>query len=233
MIRRITRVDIKNYRQYENVAIDFAKDKNIYAFEGKGGTGKSNFLNAIAWCLYGDEPLKSKDDEDYLLSTHLKIDPDHKSDKVSVQIDAIFDTTPIRFMRTRVEVGDMGRYEENFTTYYLKNDDWVSYSNPSYFVDSFLPKSLREFFMFDGENVKSTSKPGYEAHIKNSIEIISYIGLIHRASDHLNKILVDTRRHLGQQVPDLSNLIESQNQLSAKIKNTEKYYDEDTKKLQV
>ncbi len=60
MKTRIKRLEIKNYRQYEHLELDFDDDKNIYAFLARNHAGKTNIINAISWCLYGDEPFKDK-----------------------------------------------------------------------------------------------------------------------------------------------------------------------------
>ena len=53
----LDKVVIKNYRQYRDVSIDFARDpdKNFTIIKGNNGTGKTTMLNALSWCLYGEE----------------------------------------------------------------------------------------------------------------------------------------------------------------------------------
>ena len=51
-------VRMKNFRQYVDQKITFAHpkgDKNFTIILGANGAGKTNLLNAITWCLYGDE----------------------------------------------------------------------------------------------------------------------------------------------------------------------------------
>lgn len=54
---RINSVTFKNYRQYYNFNISFDKKpgKSLFTLIARNGTGKSNFLNAITWCLYHKE----------------------------------------------------------------------------------------------------------------------------------------------------------------------------------
>ena len=53
----LNKVKIRNFRQLTNVDIDFAKDegKNFTIIQGRNGSGKTTFLNALSWCLYGEE----------------------------------------------------------------------------------------------------------------------------------------------------------------------------------
>ncbi|MCG3254524.1 MAG: AAA family ATPase, partial [Candidatus Heimdallarchaeota archaeon] len=59
-------LEIENYRQYRGKnKIDFTLDDemNFTVILGVNGAGKTNILNAITWCLYGEEAhlLKYRD----------------------------------------------------------------------------------------------------------------------------------------------------------------------------
>ena len=54
----IEKIRLENYRQYRDETINFLyedKDKRFTVIQGAMGTGKTNLLNAITWCLYGRE----------------------------------------------------------------------------------------------------------------------------------------------------------------------------------
>ena len=60
---RISEITLVNYRQYGGtVTARFPTDRNTLAvLVGANGAGKSNFWNAIHWCLFGEEPhIKSE-----------------------------------------------------------------------------------------------------------------------------------------------------------------------------
>ena len=54
---KIYYIKMKNYRQYRDATVEFSTDlqKKVTIIQGNNGTGKSNLLNAITWCLYGEE----------------------------------------------------------------------------------------------------------------------------------------------------------------------------------
>ena len=61
---RFESITTKNYRQYKNLYLEFPKAtaNDIHLIIATNGVGKTTFLNAINWCLYGDEPHKSGGD---------------------------------------------------------------------------------------------------------------------------------------------------------------------------
>ena len=54
---RIKNIELKNFRPYEDVMIEFSQDKNksFTVIEGNNSTGKTSLINAMFWCLYGKE----------------------------------------------------------------------------------------------------------------------------------------------------------------------------------
>lgn len=60
---------LENYRQFKGRhKVRFSTDpkKNITLIAGANGSGKTNLLRAICWCLFGEEPLRGQKVEDEL-----------------------------------------------------------------------------------------------------------------------------------------------------------------------
>lgn len=55
----ITDISLKNYRNYNNISLDFSNEMNI--IEGKNASGKTNLVEAIYFCGVGRSPRTSKD----------------------------------------------------------------------------------------------------------------------------------------------------------------------------
>lgn len=68
---RFDSVRTKNYRQYQDVNFDFTKslETDLHIIQASNGVGKTNLLNAINWCLYGDEPHMSTDENKLSICT--------------------------------------------------------------------------------------------------------------------------------------------------------------------
>ena len=55
---RIESIEIQNFRQYRKEKFTFPRikgKKDIHVIIGENGEGKTNILNALTWCLYGEE----------------------------------------------------------------------------------------------------------------------------------------------------------------------------------
>ena len=55
---RIQKVSLKNFRKYLGIQeVEFSTDskKPVTVFHGISGKGKTSFLNALHWCIYGIE----------------------------------------------------------------------------------------------------------------------------------------------------------------------------------
>ena len=55
---RIESIEIQNFRQYRNEKFSVPKikgKKDSHVIIGENGEGKTNILNALTWCLYGEE----------------------------------------------------------------------------------------------------------------------------------------------------------------------------------
>jgi len=91
----LKRISIKNYRQYRDVKIEFDPnpDKNFTIIQGNNGTGKTTFLNALSWCLYGEEIHDYRDDSsmDICNNKSLKLADNHSNIDVVVEMEFLDD----------------------------------------------------------------------------------------------------------------------------------------------
>ncbi len=53
---RIEEVKLQNYRQYADSVIRFepSGEHDLHIVLGDNGLGKTNLMNAVEWCLYGE-----------------------------------------------------------------------------------------------------------------------------------------------------------------------------------
>jgi len=214
---RIEKLIMKNYRQFKDVEISFEKSKNddIHVFIGDNGTGKTNILNAINWCLYYDEPHLSRDSQQLPPVNMGLIEETNDSEEKQVKVELWTKTNNSRnIIFSRIDTYRL--YKDKREPYLQRSEFYVIDQDKKgnskikrdleakKYVDRFIPKAIREFFLFDGERLDRFFK-----EIKNvsfAIEDISQIELLKRIGYHLRKLIGDMRREAGRINPEIENV---------------------------
>ncbi|NJQ97174.1 MAG: AAA family ATPase [Hydrococcus sp. CSU_1_8] len=83
---RLKQIRLKNWKCYreQKIQFDLNTDKNIWIVFGQNGYGKTSLLEAILWCLYGNEGISTKKLPDYFNRIALK---KRKQINLSVQLN--------------------------------------------------------------------------------------------------------------------------------------------------
>jgi len=214
---RITKLVMRNYRQYIDCTIDFEKKarRDLHVVVGKNGVGKTNILNAINWCLYGNEPHLAKDSEGMPVGNVrvLREAGQHKKVIVSVELHICLDKSenPAFFVRnaeyrlkageeTPVKVGEDFSY---FTRDNSGNTKIYRSGEASTYVQHFVPITLREFFFFDGEQLSNYFKEATGQKISNAIFELSQVDLLNRISARMERVLSDFRKDASANSPQI------------------------------
>ena len=190
-IRRIT---IKNFRQYKNVDLKFNNKTGLNLFIGKNGMGKSNFLNAICWCLYEKQPFKFHEDEKKLLNEEASVK--NKYDEVKVELEVGMDDKIFLFKRTKRES------QQSTSIVMIKQDeDWVAVENPRIIINNFLPESVSKFFLFDGEAVQNLYRGNYAINLKDGVWCVSDVLLLDNALEHVESTYSEVKKRISKDDP--------------------------------
>lgn len=232
---KIQSIKLKNYRQYKDARIDFAyqnDDKLLTIVQGANGSGKTNILNAITWCLYGEElHIGAKYKGLPIINTiTLKRMPTNALSEVVVEItmrdsenrQMIFRRTldckklsgkdkyePIRIP------GSTAKAPGGLEVYYQSGRDWSRSQDPEYRVHRMLPKAIQEYFFFDCERLNTYFLSPLPDRIRNEVFKISQLGLFQEVIDHLGKRRAFFARQLkdiSPQVDKIQRLIEKERQ---------------------
>lgn len=194
---RIERILIKNYRQYAKVDISFPKkETDLNIIVGRNGVGKTTFLNVINWCLYGDEP-HAYSKQSSLPLRNLSNDKEKVYVEIHVSAD---DGSLITFKRKESHSLNV---KVKYPTGETQNFDGKD-ADP--LVDSFVPKVIREFFFFDGEQLDNYFTDEKTKNIKRRISILSRLELLDIMDIDLNKKLNGIKKKAGSKYKDIDDL---------------------------
>lgn len=209
----IEKLKLLNYRQFLDEEIEFPhskKGKHITVIQGANGSGKTNILNAITWCLYGKEMhLGDKNKGLPILSTAAinKLKPSAACD-VTVEL-TILDEEKKRMIfkrRATYRKGTSDILEKLGTTkfdiFYQEGQDMKRSEYPGVLVSRYLPEDIQNYFFFDCERLddyfKSSSK---HQPIKKEVFRISQLVLFEDVLAHLKKRNTEYAKQLKQDNP--------------------------------
>lgn len=237
---RIEEVSLFNYRQYvEAKSIDFSrdfkKDHDCYVLIAENGVGKSNFLNAITWCLYGTESHLSGNSAGRPIVNVAVLDQASNANPVVVRVVVVISAEDKKYTITRTETykntGRTGsekviKIGGSFEVYvsvpgkssgdYAKKDD-----EAEAIVNRIVPLNINKFFFFDNEQLETYfSQAETAVDIKQSIYDISQITLVDNVISDLKDLSAEYTKSLGRKSPDIETLRQAQVQ----AENHEKYW---------
>jgi len=200
-------IKLKNYRQYRDCKINLGigeRGKNIVVIEGANGAGKTNLLNAITWCLYGNELHISKKYEGLPVINTLMLDKLGTGEKsiVEVEVQLVSNDKNRRYKIKRTmwiqksETGDAeqitDRYQSNqqdgtkLEMFAQIGKDMGYYRDPAAAIQRLLPEKINEYFLFDGERLDDYFKEESGEIIKEAVFKISQLELLDRMVTHLS-----------------------------------------------
>lgn len=213
---RIERITLRNYRQFRQAQITFRKrpDTDLHFIIGTNGTGKTNLLNAINWCLYGDEPHLSKDSQQLPLVNLKTIERTETGEKQEVVVEVQAETEqglPVTFKRRATfrkrNDGQMVDEGTEFKVTFVdgKGNTKIATNEEAHvWGERFVPERIREFFFFDGERLDNYFREATGQNIRHAVFQISQIDLLEtRVERRLNEILKDLRREAGKVNPQI------------------------------
>lgn len=199
---RLVQIKLKNFRSfYGTQTIDFStsEKKPITVIYAGTGVGKTTIINAITWCLYGDELHKLKGAQIGILNDLAKTGMKY-GDVIDVQVElflgeegdhisCVFNRT-LSFTKSKDgTVRPLPPIDGNFKA---KIEDLrknlIEAGDPNVVVRRVFPKEVNHLFIFDGEQLdKFFMEESYE-NVKNAILDITQIDFLESSIKHLRDV---------------------------------------------
>jgi DNA sulfur modification protein DndD len=212
---RIKKVVARNYRQFRDFKHEFHEGgKDIHLLLGVMATGKTNFLNAVNWCFYGEEPNLSKKSQQLPRVNLNTIKETPKGEKREVTVELwteLADRRSVSFTRTEqfalYGVGkDPVSHGESLEIKIIDhsgNARIIEGDDAQQLVERFVPRGIRDFFFFDGERLDKYFREATGQRIRNAIFRISQTDTLERMQGNLDRIRRELRQKAGKESPQI------------------------------
>lgn len=201
---QIHSIELKDYRQYigkQKIPLKIDGEKNINVIEGENGSGKSNLLNAITFCLYDTEEHLEESREEglstYPYANREALREIDEGDEINGHVEVRFgrENPEYRFKRefTTVKNGEneFGDASGALTLQQKEGTNWEIKDDPNATLNQILPVDVRDYFLFDGERLDTFFEEEYAEKVEKGIVDVSHIDLLDRAKRHLNTVRDD------------------------------------------
>lgn len=154
---QIDTIKLKNYRQFKGehtLDLETENGKNINIITAEGGSGKSNLLDTISFCLSGEDPTNEFD----RIVNMEKIFHLEEGEDVDGYVEVhVGNQQPEYRFRREFRTFKREDENENFTTELLSQQkvdgEWRHQTNTSHILEKILPDALHEYCLVDGNSV--------------------------------------------------------------------------------
>ena len=191
----IKSIEIKNFRQFKDIKLNFSTDsnKNVSIVTGNNGAGKTTLAEAFTWCLYGEI---SNTKNDILNKEKIQELKEGYSTGIVVTIELEHDGIEYRITRNQTfSKSRNGRITEQGQTQnvYKKLISGMTVSVHEYAIedeiDKILPRNLSKYFFSSGERIdsmgKSLEKGGKSSEFSQAVKSLLGLAPFIEAKDHL------------------------------------------------
>lgn len=240
---KLLEVSLMNFRQYGGTNVVKMSDdpeRNFTVIQGANGTGKSNLMCAILWCMYGDKVVNFASGEELLNDHAEKTLPEGETVKVTVSTKWWRQEGECKIERSCEYVKTNGKTKRSgqpSCVLYKIGDGkgWVKDPSPEWFIEKHLiPEELVGFFFFDGEKMdeyfKDTSK------VKSNVEKISQIDVLSNAIQTIKSAAKtfsdDYNKYISPEEGELLDKLESNNEEREKLKQERTKLEERNKEIE-
>ena len=161
----IRSIKLENFRQFRNESLNFGHcddGRNVTIIIGQNGTGKSTFLQAFSWCMYGETDFKDKSILNKQVFKEMRLGEDRNVRVTlclrhgAVEYTLVREQSCLKDMSGRLREDNarlsIAKKDESGITSYAKNYELEAW------VNSILPKALSHYFFFDGERIEKLGK---------------------------------------------------------------------------
>lgn len=189
---KIKKLELKNFRQFKNIEIEFSNDPNkpFTIITGGNTFGKTTFVNAFLWCLYGEKNFKDKLLLNKILADKLPIG---KTEEVYARLELEHDGWLYRIVnREEYKKTNELRIVKTSNDRFIhksKGENTISINDERDItkeIEKILSNELAPYFFFDGEN-NSIENITTQSNLKDSVSKLMKIKKTELFVEYFNK----------------------------------------------
>lgn len=203
---KIVDIKINNFKRLKEVNLELANaDTNIIFVNGANGNGKTTFLTALTWCLFG-HPI-SPADFAYASLEELQIGESASFEvQVTIQIDELDAKAVIKRERVGWISGtpedkkiDLEREDRLTITVISSNPALpaVVTPEPEEWLKKNLPTRFKQFILFDGEQMYKFFDVNVKGAVENAVREIAKIDYFNQVIDSTQELNARIKRRLA------------------------------------
>ena len=194
---KIDKVSISNFGIISEINLDISKKEGSLVFlNGRNGRGKTTFQSALKWCFYGDEPALSKFLSTYALEKAKSGEVLTASVTAELRMDVEGSSAVIERTQTfqKTDSGESKRIGQSQITVKTRNSEAGSMTDVKTAADSdkwlqtYFPKRLINFFLFDGEMMKNFFDLKVKADVENAVREIAGVDRFEKISSNMYEV---------------------------------------------
>lgn len=235
---RLHSIDLTNFRQFEGFqTFQLTSDpvQPVSLLFGANGAGKTTFLNAFTWALYGTVSDDVEQQDRMICDTVWRKLPIGDSAEVAVEVRFDHEGHDYRVVRSAVlrkESDQQGPLSPEVRLWITKSDGSSEIAGaPQETIYSILPRSVSRFFFFNGERIENLVKRGAYAEVQKDIKVLLDLEHVERAIAHLpkvdRKLTADLKKHGGDKASKIQEEIDALREREAKARDDLKLLDGD------
>ncbi|MFK0198972.1 AAA family ATPase [Streptomyces lavendulae] len=216
---RLQSITLTNFRQFHGVQeFDLSSNsiKPVSLLFGANGAGKTTFLNAFTWALYGTMS-EDVEHQDRMVSDGVWRALASGA-SVEVAVDVRFDHEGQNFhVRRRASLykeSDQQSAPSPEVQLWATKADGSSemVGAPQETIYTILPKGVSRFFFFNGERIEKLVKKGAYAEVQQDIKVLLDLEQVERALVHLPKVdrrlTQDLKKYGGDKASEIQSAID-------------------------
>lgn len=197
----LKKIHLINWRCYQDQTIsldtNIEENKHIQVIFGSNGYGKTSLLEAITWCLYGSEVISNPglNKREYFNRVALQNNPNLE---ISVELTFLCGDDIYKINRTakRILNGSVPSVNGGSDPHFYINGE--PQTDAREWVETLLPCSCREFFFFDGLEIKRYAKQTQTKEAREAIEKVLGIPAIRNLKEDTRKVKDELNKKLDE-----------------------------------